>query len=342
MNEGYSAVPIAEAEAGSIGTLSIYVLNRLSAPESTTGCPVEILLWTHMEDDARFNQLAANYQFVSFINPASSEEGFFASDECTPDETKILMNDPFKYSDNTFGMYFGESVLSTRALLQRYSFHFVATPLHDGLNDIVIRIPRRGIWRGPTSEANPGIAITNFAPNTAIGPRNENFVYTTALQYWSSAFIGQRGSIRFKLVSTMQNPQGQYPIIFGSWQNTGNPSGFFTATTNTSYNNVDLFALGIASQLHYGAQLESAAHNGTCEIEVPFYTNRKFIHNRTTREETEIPQALFTSNLTQTTPQDTNAYGGYYVFTAAGDDFTLLGYVGPPRIYIEPTYPFRV
>jgi hypothetical protein len=251
------------------------------------------------------------------------------------------MNNEFKYADDILGMYFGESVLSTRALLQRYCFHCVAIPLPGGLRDVVLRIPIKGIYRGPASPDNPGISITNFAPN-ASASGTENFVFTTALQYWSSGFIGQRGSVRFKVISTMQNPEGQHPMLIGSWQATENPDAFFTANANTSYNNTDIFSQSIASQLSYGAQIESAKQNATVEVEIPFYANSKFIHCRSTRNRIRTAQFVLTNSLVQTTPQTTNAYGGYYVFMAAGDDFSLLGFVGPPRMYLDVPYPFRV
>jgi hypothetical protein len=276
---------------------------------------VDVLVYGKMEDDARFAVPKPSIQSTYFVDPAS---------ECAASETNVLLNNPFKYGEDTLGMYFGENILSVRAMLQRFSFHATVILEETYRGRIHLNIPMRGIFRGPSGAANPGITSTGTAPQT-VGGSPYNLVYTTPLQYWSSAYIGMRGSTRWKFA---QQTSG-IGVHQASWTHDDASFPTFGYYEYVDTADGDDGALWIAYGHASGAQLEDS--QDPVEVEVPFYTHAKFLNCRNTRVYGYSPWVSYDA-LGITTAS--NRVDCVHIWTAVGDDFSLLGYVGPPRMFI--------
>lgn len=318
---------------GNYGVITVYVMNRLSAPESTAGCPVNTLVYGKMCEDARFAVPNAAIQDVVLVNPASS---------ITPEDTTILMNNPFSYAPDTLGMYFGESIASIRAMLQRFSSHANFIPKYfdseTGEMYILITVPPMGIHSGPVSTANPGFNNVNFEPQktgTGAAERFYNLVYTTPLQYWSAGFIGWRGSIRWKIINMLDYSTGS--LSCAGWETEIDTSIDCNMQYISDAQETDIVHSHLVYLLATGAQLEQHEHNACCEVEIPFYTNNKYRLCKTRSEWSVCSRLKYVA-----CGYPSNAkHRGIMFLNAAGDDFSLLGYVGPPRMWIDVGVPER-
>jgi hypothetical protein len=309
----------------SYGVLSVYVLNRLSAPESTNGSPVEILVYGNMENDARFAVPTPNITDILFVDPAS---------ECAPKQTSVLMNNSFEYGADTLGMYFGENILSVRALMQRFSYHCVVilSGISESEQRVSIDIPMRGVYRGPAGSDNPSIAETGTAPQTS-GGQSYNFAYTTPLQYWASAYVGMRGSTRWKFFLQSYSEHGFHQ---GSWKLSNTQYASFRHLGFDTDADADDVAQILAHSHMAGAQAESVRE--PVEVELPYYDHNKFLFCRSTRFNGDLPMVQYDAFGIS---KEAGTVDAVHVWTAVGDDFSLLGYVGPPRVYIQSTMPAR-
>jgi hypothetical protein len=304
------------------GTISVYVMNRLSAPEATLGTPINMLVYTHMEDDAQFAVPSARIGGLALVEPASA---------ITTNETSVIINNDFSFADDTYGMYFGEHIVSIRSLLQRFSLNMVFYPELSSSTVgtpyfVNIMMPMQGIHRGHVGDRNPGVSMVDFKPNTLAGaPYNR--AYTTPLQYWSSAYIGMKGSIRWKFMARGTHaavPGRGYQV--GGYFITEYPDAYAAYGSINSLTTLDAL-FGEEMEMGFrGAQYEST--DSPVEIEVPYYCNHKFTLCRTTRDDTKLPVASYTgTGFTQ------SGISYIAVHTAVGDDFSLLGYIGPPKLY---------
>jgi hypothetical protein len=312
---------VAFGEDYSSGTISVYVMNRLSAPESTIGSPVDMLVYAHMEDDAQFAVPNDRINKIAFVEPAAA---------VSENETSVLINNPFRFSDDTYGMYFGEHIVSVRSLLQRYSVNYVFYPKFDvepagTRHQIFIQVPPRGVHRGPVNTRNPNVSLTGFEANT-VGGAAYNRAYTTSLQYWSSAYIGMRGSTRWKFLCRSTLHTATCAEQIGAWNLSDTMDAFATYDNAQLLTKCDLYFYDQAVLAQQGSQYE--LKDGTVEIEVPFYCKEKYTLCRTTRDEVLLPCAIYAG--TGYTKQSITAIS---VATAVGDDFSLLGYIGPPKMY---------
>lgn len=174
------------------GILSVFVLNSLATPNSTVNNDITVNVFTSMECAEFGNPCETIYKDMAY--QAGFEEG--DSDAAPPSESQPINAalNACADSDDINLVYFGESIVSFRTLLKRYSAHsYYFRPPPTTATDRVswlVNLPDKPYARGnyPT-----GI-------HTSVAAAPCNYVATGLLQYLEPAFLCQRGGYRSKYV----------------------------------------------------------------------------------------------------------------------------------------------
>ena len=331
------------------GMLSIYVMNQLSSPtEADGGIYINTFIRMH---DAEFGQmngkaLELTAQTDGWYRPnAVVRSSPFVSQSALVDPDPLDVDpepatDLGTYvetvdTDTDMLTYFGEAITSLRSVLKRPAVYKESFPLGPTNETMYFEKPR--FTQFPLySGVDNSIALTQ--------PRR-----TTFLTYLTPAFAARRGAVRWKVI--MQQPpvvydnttggfsHGREPInslwahIIPGKSNLNSDEGFtypVTAITDTAL-------LNLIPNTGHGASHSLEAQMPTLEIEVPFYTNKRFAYGQDTQasnnEELGGRQWLACYhhyNLTGTQPTS------LVTLCSAGEDFSLSHYVNAPVMISAP------
>jgi len=367
------------------GLLGIYVLNPLVATNNagTTGNGVEINVYTSCPDLEVANPICNVMNRYAFQPPAFenkptepveaapsevavSHAGFDEStqQDHAPNRGTVHwhIGPELKTHDaETQYVFYGDPVVSLRALMKRYSFH-VAYPLttkgQPQSNGTVINkfsLPDYPIPPGRVAHNSrpPSIATTDNA-GTTVGLFGWSFSMNSFLTFYSPAFLCRRGSIRWKYYTQRS---AQYPaqadthsvgcppvmtIARGAYpQNTFDVNLIASDGTNENgYTTGREFHTNLPDGIG-GQCVTSTENQPVLEIELPFYNYYRFAPTQefadfvdvnagnTTLLANEAPHHSLCVSLTGEKGQGSTLLS----YVAAGDDYSLSMYLGPPLMY---------
>jgi hypothetical protein len=166
------------------GILTVRVINEQTSP--VTSADIDILVFVRAAENIEF---AAPKQISEDLNFYSVQGDF-------DNEQEVVMGAPSNVDPNVNFVYMGESIVSFREMLQRCNFSYC-------MNDIVsssiseyvsMFLNRRPLYRG----------FDPLGIHQAIGPVSTvaepfNYVANTPYHLISSCFLGERGSITWKI-----------------------------------------------------------------------------------------------------------------------------------------------
>lgn len=320
------------------GTLSVYVVNELQTPSATEG--VEIFILVSVSAGPDFEVAAPTSKYISKMRlfPDKNLEGLMP-------QSQEFRTNTISTTDATNLIHFGESIRSTRQLLKRYVFsEFVPISDKDSPNSLVSTFCRQSL---PLDGGYvPGNVYNMPVYSTALGP----YVYAanTYLNYFTHAFGGWRGSIRYMVstadagccnVSTMvtHDNTGSYPYsdFVDSYTicDICNPTP--SAALSLIYNFYQYTAEG-----HPGMSVQNNSVNTTHSFELPYYSHYRFTPAKTSTHYFGNTTDTFSRNWYftvrgQNIPKEANAA----IYCAAGDDFSLHMFLGAPVLYAQISYP---
>jgi hypothetical protein len=332
------------------GVLRVYVVNELTIPNSSINNDVAVNVFVSAADDlcvANPNYRIDDYSYFnvpSLLGPQAEDE-MQATDQDTTDEPSKPMNQDTDHlmlarQDNATAydhVFFGETITSFRALLKRYNrAYFTMTTLAAGNSLQLVRVVRRAFppYRG-------------FAPGaeylTVLG--RYNYGHMTLLNYLTPAYVGWRGSLRYKVsltqgITTTSNPVFTVNRIPGSGEGTS-----ATVTPLNVANERDtLTALqeGIVSTAA-GAHATATAVNPVLEFEMPYAEAARFSPARRANVTSghadffDTVFALTTITRSAGAAVQSNPLMDYHV--SVGEDFSHFFYIGPPILYLRGTPP---
>lgn len=254
--------------------------------------------------------------------------------------------------DHTMDVFFGEQIVSVRELLKRYCLH-------------------SGCTTGDRTSETAGATLNLLQPDFPYyfghcpdGPHDSTdgqfaYCHMTYLNYFSPCYVAYRGSIRRKYVVT-RTPSSvsaagstAYACLIDTYMSVSRGDGLnqslvnggtyepyeyatqpsiFKSTTDTG------FESGVPRTIYenIGSQVVGTAvsptHVNPCiEVELPFYTNRRFFNAR------RINVVDIRSSEDENPPvhllQVTGSKSLVTSFVAAGDDFSLSFFMGVPIMY---------
>lgn len=342
------------------GVIAVYVLNEMAIPNPTLSSDVQVNVFVSAGDDFEvFNPSEYYSNFVlkpqsgDVLDPQSgivgADIGRMSTDMPVPPVTHRFC--PSSVPKDLTKVYFGESVASLRSLLKRYTHSVSVGKTSNGNRYISGRFFAFPLYRGNVANA----------VHTTAAAAPYNYTDTHLLHLVRMCFMGSRGSIRWKIIPRQAFQPGDYIYVErAAWRPALTNSGWyqgeedylglgnataiarstirqtFFVTDSNLVNNVLLGAQGLA--------VSSNHVNGAIEFEVPYVNRARFTPGR----DPSVPFGVDEDNgafdfrigcagKTATgTPTEAAIFDFY---CAAGEDFQVYFYAGPPRLYLEKTAP---
>lgn len=344
LNNIYSDAKTTAMGAGN-GVLSIYCLNPLTLPnyDATIDQSVTVVVSVRGGDDFRVS--TPDERFMEYrpnVVPQSSldlADGAFQQTSVSVGETSYKPQD---------AVYIGESITSFRSLCKRFSYSMMhgssASAASDGLS-VRLVFPMYPINRGyaPTADAldevSDGVGGTDYY----------NIVPSSPLHYLSFAFCGFRGSMRWRINQAVGStpsytvsyrpandyPFSLYPDDLVSLKVVNN----FLPDYNTSIDraNAHTSLRKSGEKVAYGGTLVTTTQNSMVDIEVPFYSNYRFVPGY--MHIMEQPRWGFVDSANSIPASGFEITHNYYagqtmplfeLYYATGEDFNFFFFIGWP------------
>jgi len=342
------------------GILSVYIVNDLTVPNTDPAInnSIEVNVFSRMCDDARFAQPAEmRKRSMSYFRPPDGaltiepQSAEMEEQEMAPVSTgaDVTIADEQPVSDHMMDVFFGEEITSIRQMLKRYCFHtfMPLTKLEEGLRNRMYRVttPDFPYYNGfnPGSDDSGVIDATNY-----------KFSYTqnTYLNYFTPAFVAYRGGIRWKKLAHRGGGAGlvdytgeHFSIVRSSGAvdtnlilpGTGDANNAYKPFIRSENLNPLRFrdtaarASAFMSSFAPVGFLTPADRNPACEVDLPFYSNRRFMCARRIKnlEDRQLDDELPPVHVTTTM----GCFSATENFVAAAEDFSLSFFIGVPVMY---------
>ena len=330
------------------GYLAVYVLNDLVGTGDDFNQEIEVMVSVSAGEDFEVAvPTSRDLSTFSYFKPTPAvqvfdpqgeedtaelqEEGDF-SPESEEGHTKVIAPTP-SITDLKASVFFGERVVSYRALLKRYEYYCT--------HSLPGTAPP-GSWKTFTLNCPFMPYFNGVDPAGRYGANTDNVVGTMLLTYLQGAYLGYRGSIRHKLLI---NSSGiVWNATVGRQVNVPNYSTAWTAGDTAS-------AAACAAQRKTllqgtgweGTTLHAERTNAGVQIEFPYYRRARFslARNKNVNAGLAVDSSDQDSqriNINIPTGDGSGVPNEFYVddFLAVGDDFSLFFYVGAPMVYYTP------
>jgi hypothetical protein len=312
------------------GTVTVYVLNDLTSPNSLVNNDIGINVFMSACDDIEFAVPDTFINYARSVPSITAQSGTFDEEEITTDNAPILETVQEKYADclpladASNLVYMGEQIVSFRQLLKRYSLwgSFYDPAVTNAYTSMVVPdfpqprgYDRQGVMLDTTNGFNPTL--------------------TTPLNYMSFAFMAYRGGIRRKYIVTSGVTSNLYASIsrsnsnFSAVPTTGGIIPFSKVTTSGLLYSKQ--AVNSVNPLTYqGAHVTSLKQQPCLEVELPFYTKVRFISPRyvtvpiTALESRYTPYDLVHRFLYEHEASTSS----FDVYVAGAEDSTFIGFQG--------------
>jgi hypothetical protein len=320
------------------GTISVYVVNELTVPNSTINNDIEFNVFVKAGPDFEVSVPTDEYMNILSIYPPLPEAESIveappieevepqAMEETGP--THLNTNAELSsLSDPSPMFHFGESVGSFRQVLKRYTrYEALFFPLTNSTRTYEFIRPlypmQRGFSTTPTSNSLPNVSVTGGIYNA---------VFMTPIAYVSCAFAAKRGGVRYLYDTTplvrLDTPVSLQAERNRSWQTpnvltvsaptVGAPTSWYKRTSGFN-------AMAVMTSLV----------NPMITIEIPYFSLFRFKPAKA-RDVTTANTDRFQDTHSITV---TASSGAGYVesYAAAAEDFTCFWYLGPPIFYNIP------
>lgn len=276
------------------------------------------------------------------------------------------------YDEKTQYVFYGDPIVSLRTLMKRYAF-YVAYPLLSASSDVtqhtlnIYCLPDYPISPGSVPYGNnpPCTVSVSNNPSAATGHFGYCFAQQNYLTFYSPAYLCRRGAIRWKYLTEHQafihlsatNNTTGLPTIFTATRGSF-PRNFFNKALYPSDGTANDGGTVMRSSHSYfddgvgGQAVTATSKNPVLELELPFYNYLRFAPTQTF-EETTLTADKWTETINND-PHHTlrvpivgraGECSEIFSYVAAGDDYTLSMYLGPPVMYyclymgnVEPTF----
>jgi len=347
----YSTTPYTSKEEGN-GVVGVFVVNELTTPNSATPYNVQVNVFVSMGDD--FEVFVPDDQFQRFVfRPQMGEEdsGMLVPEAQNTSEPSA----PQQESSDTLGpelqdnalintVFTGESILSFRTMLKRYSLwrrEWLAasgTGATPAISTIDINAAAYPFLRGNVAGAIEFSVLGNY-----------NYCNTLLLHWVTYAFQGFRGSIRYKMLmnNVAKNAVAgvtdslviqRKPYLDTLYSRNDALATVFAANVAASASAL-LDYSAVVTRVNTGTRGLTYANgevNPVSEVEIPYYSPDRFVPGKVqdwtaTPQPTEGYHLKFVGTANNRSQLD--------MFVATGEDFQVYMWTGLPRMYCESVPP---
>lgn len=330
------------------GTLSVYVVNELTVPNTTINNDIEVNVFISAGDDFEVAVPWINNVEVLHLRDADigNRQVEPQAEEMSPSDSApsggMLANtnaNIIETTDQTNMVYFGESIKSFRQLLKRYNRHsFLCS------DAAASGVRRRMFSQRKAFPHQVGWMPSSFpasGPTKAVTGGKYTYGYTTLLNYLTPAYGGWRGSVRWMLDISQIATANDSISVTRTDDAPSEMDVFANLTSSTtvaglaSMQNTSL----LATRMGNGTVYQNSGVNPLVMFEVPYYKNLRFTPaKRFEVGDTDEFQPGFITELVYTTPDDNEAVF-IPTFCSAGEDFNCFYFLGAPIMYYTPTAP---
>lgn len=341
----HNATPLSYSMNLGNGVLGVYVVNKLTSPNSVVPNDIEVNVYVSMGDD--FEVFVPSSQFQQFVLEPQSGTVTIPESEHTEEQNAPVHNSgeniavDFTEMPETNLVYTGEKIDSFRCLLKRYNKFTSFGPTNSSSIQMDYRANMFPFYRGAVSGA----------VHTAFGPVAYNFCNTVLLHWIRICFAGWRGAIRWKMLP--RHYVGECIAVVSRHGGASTYGGYgYSSRGVPNYLSQDAIAAdSVYDNAVYRRQTgtEGAAYtlskvNPVLEWEMPYYSRYRFTHGRTediTAGNNELD--FFSIDVTSTQEagrtSTVNTPGIFDLWVAAGEDFQVYMWLGAPRFYYEAVPP---
>lgn len=318
------------------GVLSVYVLNKLVVPNDTVDNDISINVYISGCEDYKVavptgSTILRLAPQLSLVPQSGTFEEVTLIDENAPQNEQaketFAMCQPLV--TNADSVYFGETVVSLRQLMRRYS-------LWSSLAGVVAANRHIQKLRMPDFPAHRGFTAYGATLNAGVqGTGNFNPSNTTIMHYLAMAYMAYRGGIRHKVVlGQVTNTACGVMTVARDTQVSAYTAIYATAVTDV-----------ITSQWAFAANrlntgLNTCQTGGHCvptflqtalEFDLPNYTNNRFLSTRNLGIRGNYAADNFSHTITLETGSNT-VVPSYDIFIAGAEDSTFVGFQGCPPV----------
>jgi len=325
------------------GTLSVYVVNELATPGTTTAA-VKIQVWVSGGDDIAFAipsptklSTLSYFQDQSEIAPyveQSGEEVMASSEDMSNEPLNATQLATFGDSlnlglDNQYLVYQGERVASFRDMLRRYNYHWTIFPAAVGSGPRIMSLSMTDFpfYRGWDPDA-PDQAINSNSGNSPY-----QFSNTTLLNYLTPAYVCRRGGLRHKAFLYSSKQPGTtraFSVTRNNLNATNSQINNAVSSTNVGTNRRAILSTGIANL--GGTHLTPSSLNPCLEYETPYYTYGQRFSPARKLDYYSIGESGHQINLDLTGNEEMSTER-IYKYISIAEDFQLGLFVGAPVYY---------
>jgi len=313
------------------GTLTLSIVNALTAPNPLIVQPVYINMYCKAGDDfevAEPSQMGINslcyvpqsgYVLQSGLEEEASVGTMQLSYSIPAVGHKVGNLDPSTHS------YMGESVVSLRSVLKRYVFHSAFGVLDSPTGDYW--------WQEYNFPYHAGVGgETRHSGIAGVA----NVCNVTPLNWITPCYVGWRGGLRSKFVS---RDNGNIFVRRGNLRTDITPKVVNITTSTDDTGNMSRMQRILGSGFS-GCHTVSPT-DGALEVEFPFYTNQRFAHARrfidSKPDDFRIHSAAHVGAFFTTNPSHTNR--GILRFVSVGEDFNVFFFLGQPLLELAANTP---
>jgi hypothetical protein len=328
------------------GVISVYVVNELTTPNSTTNNDIAVNVFVSAGPDFEvFEPDPEDFQSLTFFKPDPAppllrfDPQMGEADEAEVSESAPMNPEPsdtlaatLPDTDETTAVFFGDPIVSFRQCLKRYNLHSSLIPstllTQFYYTYVASNFP---VYRGYAPNA-----LNNAA--TPVDPTPYNYCRNTLLNYLTPAFAARRGALRWKYVrsstAVAQHPTPmtviRRPDAAGGYLQGWNISLLSPMTEGGDFRTRE--ALTGLSHTWAGAHATHAWVNPVLEVELPWYTNRRFLPARASSHPPDFED--WEAHVVQGTWEAADDEAPRFdTYVSTGEDFTLGFFLGAPRVY---------
>lgn len=342
--EVYSTSRYTSRDKGN-GVIGVIVVNELTTPSSIVTNDVEINVFVSMGDD--FEVAAPDDYFQRFVlKPQSGvvADAMGEGEVDAPQQSEsCIIGLPPNDDPNLNKVFFGESIVTFRTMLKRYTLWNSVPCTSNFPSTISGRFPQFPYLRGNVSGA---------VDETTAG-EDYNYCNTLLLHWVSCAFSGRRGSIRYKFIAEGPQFLGDKVTIQRSPYVRTAPAYEFDRITRPTFSSVtqgrkdimsewaggtgnNLPASGKPFSGARGVALTTNSVNGSLEFEIPYYSPYRFTPGKPVNYTTS---QVFDTAWDYKVDFEGDGRATMHVYAAAGEDFQTYFFTGLPRMYYESSPP---
>lgn len=330
-------IPLNSSTATTNGWIGVQVLNELIGPSDVGN--INILMYVSAGDDFELRNpthggiVPTDTSQLSYYAPQSGDDIDPASGDPTTNPQTVEINphvgNPSKNLDSVF---FGEAISSLRPLLKRYVYHATVgrtiTPSSGNSEIYWYTLPSF-----PRSYGYPPTSFDTWSGKPA------NATGSSMLTYMSPAYVGWRGSIRYKVDATGSQEISEIGVarsIGNLMSDTGN-TNYTITKANVSVSR--LYARAFNNWALNGMVQTNTAEVPVIETEIPFQTRFRFrfAQNINQKKDGTILDGsnadgfkVFAKN---NLPGITGFWAGLDLYVAAGDDLNFFFFVNAPPYF---------